>query len=137
VLEHSKRFFSARNKAAGLDENLTGSQFFTAGIVAGLANAAVSGPVEHIRIREHFSLGFQGDPLHPPQVSRRNRIKPGSTTGLGMLSRRFTQPTELRESIKVKSPPSPAKLVVTVCIFGRMKNSCSAKWLRRGSGEIN
>jgi len=51
VLEHSKRFFSARNKAAGLDENLTGLQFFTSGIAAGLANAAVSGPVEHIRIR--------------------------------------------------------------------------------------
>jgi len=51
MLEYSKRFFSARNKAAGLDEDLTGWQFFTGGVSAGLANAAVSGPVEHIRIR--------------------------------------------------------------------------------------
>jgi len=51
VLEYAKRFFASRNLAGGRSENLTGGQFFTSGVVAGLANGVVSGPVEHIRIR--------------------------------------------------------------------------------------
>lgn len=31
---------------------LTSTQLFTSGVFAGLANGVVSGPVEHIRIRE-------------------------------------------------------------------------------------
>jgi len=51
-LEYSKRLFSARNIASGVgDGSLTGSQYFASGIIAGLANSVVSGPVEHIRIR--------------------------------------------------------------------------------------
>ncbi|KAF9793220.1 mitochondrial carrier [Thelephora terrestris] len=51
-LEYSKRVFSSRNVASGTgDGSLTGSQFFASGVIAGLANSVVSGPVEHIRIR--------------------------------------------------------------------------------------
>lgn len=52
-LEYSKRLFTARNVASGVgDGPLTGSQYFASGVIAGLANSVVSGPVEHIRIRE-------------------------------------------------------------------------------------
>jgi len=51
-LEYSKRIFAARNIASGKgDGPLTGSQYFVSGVIAGLANSVVSGPVEHIRIR--------------------------------------------------------------------------------------
>ena len=51
-LEYSKRLFSARNVASGVgDGPLTGAQYFASGVIAGLANSVVSGPVEHIRIR--------------------------------------------------------------------------------------
>jgi len=51
-LEYSKRLFSARNIASGVgDGPLTGTQYFASGVIAGLANSVVSGPVEHIRIR--------------------------------------------------------------------------------------
>ncbi|KAG6831775.1 hypothetical protein H0H92_007927 [Tricholoma furcatifolium] len=55
ALEWTKRFFAEQNKRNGLGgpngSVLTGSQLFTAGVFAGLANGVVSGPVEHIRIR--------------------------------------------------------------------------------------
>jgi len=51
-LEYSKRLFSSRNVSSGIaDGSLTGSQYFASGVIAGLANSVVSGPVEHIRIR--------------------------------------------------------------------------------------
>lgn len=54
-LEYSKRIFAARNIASGKgDGPLTGSQYFVSGVIAGLANSVVSGPVEHIRIRRSF-----------------------------------------------------------------------------------
>lgn len=59
ALEYTKRFFAAENVARGIGgeggKTLTGSQLFTAGVAAGLANGVVSGPVEHIRIRECLS----------------------------------------------------------------------------------
>ncbi|KAL9711515.1 Mitochondrial carrier protein ymc2 [Leucoagaricus gongylophorus] len=55
ALEYTKRLFAARNVTRGTGgeggKTLTGSQLFSAGVVAGLANGFVSGPVEHIRIR--------------------------------------------------------------------------------------
>ncbi|KAJ7143415.1 mitochondrial carrier domain-containing protein [Mycena crocata] len=55
ALEYAKRHFSARNFAKGTGgeggATLSGDQIFTAGVLAGLANGFVSGPVEHIRIR--------------------------------------------------------------------------------------
>ncbi|KAJ7933850.1 mitochondrial carrier domain-containing protein [Mycena leptocephala] len=45
VLEYTKRYFAARNLPKA------GDQIFTAGVLAGVANGFVSGPVEHIRIR--------------------------------------------------------------------------------------
>lgn len=51
-LEYSKRIFSSRNIASGVsDGSLTGSQYWASGVIAGVANSVVSGPVEHIRIR--------------------------------------------------------------------------------------
>lgn len=56
ALEYTKRLFVARNITRGTGgqggKTLTGSQLLCAGIVAGLSNGIVSGPVEHIRIRE-------------------------------------------------------------------------------------
>ena len=49
-----KRFYTEQNIQKGVS-NLTGSQLVVSGVLAGLANGVVSGPVEHIRIRE-FSL---------------------------------------------------------------------------------
>ncbi|KAG5645442.1 hypothetical protein DXG03_006266 [Asterophora parasitica] len=55
ALEWTKRFFANQNRINGTGgvngSVLTGSQLFTAGVFAGLANGVVSGPVEHIRIR--------------------------------------------------------------------------------------
>lgn len=46
-----KRFYTEQNIQKGVS-NLTGSQLVVSGVLAGLANGVVSGPVEHIRIRE-------------------------------------------------------------------------------------
>ncbi|KAI0823417.1 mitochondrial carrier [Trametes gibbosa] len=55
ALEYSKRYFGRQNVLngrGGTDGMALGSgQLFAAGVFAGLANGAVSGPVEHIRIR--------------------------------------------------------------------------------------
>jgi solute carrier family 25 carnitine/acylcarnitine transporter 20/29 len=75
VLEYAKRIFTAQNLARGEGgeegKMLSGGQLVIAGVAAGLANGVVSGPVEHIRIRESrvmcmsnfrlltFSLGLQ------------------------------------------------------------------------------
>lgn len=56
ALEYVKRYFATQNFARGIGgeggKTLTDSQYFAAGVFAGLANGVVSGPVEHIRIRE-------------------------------------------------------------------------------------
>lgn len=50
-----KRLFAEHNAIRGTGgeggHNLNGTQLVTAGVLAGLANGVVSGPVEHIRIR--------------------------------------------------------------------------------------
>ncbi|EIN11461.1 mitochondrial carrier [Punctularia strigosozonata HHB-11173 SS5] len=55
VLEYTKRYFGQRNRANGTGGSdgmtLGAGQLFTAGVLAGIANGVVSGPVEHIRIR--------------------------------------------------------------------------------------
>ena len=67
VLEYVKRAFAERNLARGLggpDGKLLGAdQLMFAGIAAGLGNGFVSGPVEHIRIREFCRLPLQE--FHP------------------------------------------------------------------------
>lgn len=56
ALEYTKRFFASRNLLNGVGGEdglaLSASQLVVAGVAAGLANGVVSGPVEHIRIRE-------------------------------------------------------------------------------------
>lgn len=56
VLEYTKRYFSAQNLANGTGgeggKELGAGQLVAAGVFAGLANGVVSGPVEHIRIRD-------------------------------------------------------------------------------------
>lgn len=55
VLEYVKRLFAECNIRAGSGgpdgKTLTSSQLVAAGVLAGLGNGVVSGPVEHIRIR--------------------------------------------------------------------------------------
>ncbi|PWY99872.1 putative YMC1-protein of the mitochondrial carrier family [Testicularia cyperi] len=51
VVEALKRHFRAENVAAGRSPDLSYSQFYLAGGIAGVANSFVAGPVEHIRIR--------------------------------------------------------------------------------------
>ncbi|KAK7018834.1 mitochondrial carrier [Favolaschia claudopus] len=55
VLEYTKRYFAAQNVRGGLGgeggATLSGGQLFSAGVLAGIGNGVVSGPVEHIRIR--------------------------------------------------------------------------------------
>ena len=59
VLEYTKRYFAERNAVTGKGgkggKDLSGSQLVVAGVLAGLANGVVSGPVEHIRIRKWSS----------------------------------------------------------------------------------
>jgi solute carrier family 25 carnitine/acylcarnitine transporter 20/29 len=56
VLEASKRYFARQNihRGTGGDDGLllSGGQLAVGGVLAGLGNGVVSGPVEHIRIRE-------------------------------------------------------------------------------------
>ena len=56
ALEYAKRVFANQNIAAGRGGEggrlLTSQQLFISGVFAGLSNGVVSGPVEHIRIRE-------------------------------------------------------------------------------------
>jgi solute carrier family 25 carnitine/acylcarnitine transporter 20/29 len=89
-LEYSKRLFSARNVASGVgDGSLTGSQYFASGVIAGLANSVVSGPVEHIRIREYFFVQRMiGGSL--PSAASRIYASPSLNTGLQ------TQPDKAR-----------------------------------------
>ena len=58
ALEYTKRVFAdynLANRKGGEGGKILGTgQLFTAGVAAGLANGFVSGPVEHIRIREYF-----------------------------------------------------------------------------------
>lgn len=70
MLEYAKRFFAEKNAAAGQEhpESLSGGQFFIAGIGAGLMNGAVSGPVEHIRIRK--SNPSRAPSTHPHSFPR-------------------------------------------------------------------
>ncbi|KAI0066002.1 mitochondrial carrier [Artomyces pyxidatus] len=55
VLEYTKRHFAAQNTRKGHGgpdgKLLSSGQLITAGVLAGLGNGFVSGPVEHIRIR--------------------------------------------------------------------------------------
>jgi solute carrier family 25 (mitochondrial carnitine/acylcarnitine transporter), member 20/29 len=53
ALESTKRYLLEKNKASG-KTSLSDSQIALSGCVAGLANGLVSGPVEHIRIRQFF-----------------------------------------------------------------------------------
>jgi solute carrier family 25 (mitochondrial carnitine/acylcarnitine transporter), member 20/29 len=66
VLEYTKRYFTQQNISNGRGGEsgliLGGGQLFVAGVLAGLANGVVSGPVEHIRIRE------SGSDLHQSRV---------------------------------------------------------------------
>lgn len=59
ALEYTKRYFASQNLLKGTGgeggSTLGAGQLFTAGVLAGLANGGVSGPVEHIRIRESIS----------------------------------------------------------------------------------
>lgn len=58
AMEYSKRFFGQKNLESGVGGLnglvLSGPQLFASGVFAGLANGVVSGPVEHIRIREYL-----------------------------------------------------------------------------------
>lgn len=135
-LEYSKRLFSARNVASGTgDGSLTGSQYFASGVIAGLLNSVVSGPVEHIRIRKSFlfrddrrnvpfrlapQLRFTHLPF-PPQVCRPNPIKLDSMPVHGMRSRRYMAQTELPEFTRDKSRPCAVRLVDTEFTSGHMR----------------
>jgi solute carrier family 25 (mitochondrial carnitine/acylcarnitine transporter), member 20/29 len=72
VIEYMKRFYAERNLLNGVGgpggRNLNGGQLFVSGVLAGLANGFVSGPVEHIRIRTSSSYNFLAlffDTYHP------------------------------------------------------------------------
>ncbi|KAF4589265.1 mitochondrial carnitine/acylcarnitine carrier protein [Ophiocordyceps camponoti-floridani] len=47
----TRRWFQERNNSHEATPALTSTQNFTAGAIAGIANAALSGPIEHVRIR--------------------------------------------------------------------------------------
>lgn len=125
-LEYSKRVFSSRNVSSGIgDGSLTGSQYFASGVIAGLANSVVSGPVEHIRIREYILSEMIRLALRltrSPQVCRLNPIKHGCMLVHGMLARRSMPLTGSPEFTRAKSRHSAVKLADTVSISGRTRN---------------
>jgi solute carrier family 25 (mitochondrial carnitine/acylcarnitine transporter), member 20/29 len=56
VVEHLKRTFAERNARNGIiapkgGSSLTTGQLYASGVIAGVANSFVAGPVEHVRIR--------------------------------------------------------------------------------------
>lgn len=61
VLEYTKRYFADQNSYNGKGgpggKDLSAGQLVVAGVLAGLANGVVSGPVEHIRIRTQSIIG--------------------------------------------------------------------------------
>ncbi|KAF2827630.1 mitochondrial carrier protein-like protein [Ophiobolus disseminans] len=48
---YARRAFEARNVDAGKDAQLSYGQYYASGAFAGIANTALSSPIEHIRIR--------------------------------------------------------------------------------------
>jgi solute carrier family 25 (mitochondrial carnitine/acylcarnitine transporter), member 20/29 len=62
ALEWSKRIFAQQNLMHGTGgeggRTLSSDQLYLAGIFAGVANSAVSGPVEHIRISQASSFSL-------------------------------------------------------------------------------
>ena len=99
ILEYTKRYFAAQNLAdgeGGEGGRLLGvGQLATAGVLAGLGNGVVSGPVEHIRIREFYI------PSRPPhvfnallfcQACRPNRTQNQFTSALSMPFAKYMRP---------------------------------------------
>ncbi|OLL27094.1 putative mitochondrial carrier [Neolecta irregularis DAH-3] len=84
--EYMKRFFAANNNGAPMRP----SQFYLAGMAAGLANAALASPIEHVRIRLQTQSTFSG----PLDCIR----KIYSAYGLKGIFRGFF-PTAIRESL--------------------------------------
>ncbi|KAI9136280.1 mitochondrial carrier [Paraphysoderma sedebokerense] len=78
VLEHTKRWFGERAKKRSPTGDLTLSELYMSGAVAGLANSFVSGPVEHIRTRLQVQTSSSASgsiktgamPNHPFQLIR-------------------------------------------------------------------
>lgn len=112
-----KNYFTAANARAGKADpaSLTSSQLYLAGAGGGIVNSVVSGPVEHIRIRELCSdfidtfraplfffsrrrrftdSRFNRYNLDSPQVCKPKRRLPGRyiSTVLGTHVRRYTPP---------------------------------------------
>jgi hypothetical protein len=124
VLEYTKRQFATRNISAGRNEKLTGGQLFISGIAAGLANGFVSGPVEHIRIRESdFLLKFHDNNLLLfLQVCKRNRIRTAFMQVHWTQPKKFIRRMELLGFIKDKMLHLPERLVDMACTFGPTTN---------------
>ena len=99
ALEYSKRLFAAQNVRSGRggpDGAALGSgQLFVSGVFAGLANGVVSGPVEHIRIREHFSV------LPAPISAPSHTTAPAPATPVS---------TSRARRASIPRPPRPARV---------------------------
>ena len=78
----AKRHFLRRNEAKG-KTTLSDGQILLSGSVAGVANGFVSGPVEHIRIRERLFLSM---------ILARTRLENSICTRLGLQTQSATAP---------------------------------------------
>lgn len=105
MLEGTKRFFAHQNASrgrGGSDGKVLGpGQLVVAGALAGVANGVVSGPVEHIRIREHHPGHhtqvqeiLTDSPSAPLQDYRPNRLPIQHTMDHLTLSGKFREATE-------------------------------------------
>lgn len=146
VLEYTKRLFANQNVLNGRGgpdgKLLTSGQLVTAGVLAGIGNGFVSGPVEHIRIRASFSRLFlscalfvdvEASPLR--KGYRRNRTRTRSIAAPGTPLRRSVPRMVLRGFTKARTSPSSARPRGTVSTSGHMRNSYSARWHKRGLKE--
>jgi solute carrier family 25 carnitine/acylcarnitine transporter 20/29 len=81
ALEYAKRIFASQNLAVGRGgeggKSLTSQQLFISGVFAGVSNGVVSGPVEHIRIRESYDYSVPGNhPNFSPGLQTQSNTNP-------------------------------------------------------------
>lgn len=126
VLEASKRYFARQNilRGKGGDDGLllSGDQLLLGGVLAGLGNGVVSGPVEHIRIRKPSSLVHLRNCHIVHQGYKPSRISSLRTLVPLTPSRKFIRHTGLLESTKARRSPFSAKQPVTVFTSYHMKS---------------
>ncbi|GMM34679.1 organic acid transporter [Saccharomycopsis crataegensis] len=93
VNEYMKRYYTNKNEGSA-NKSLTLGQFYMCGIAAGFANAFLTSPIEHIRIRLQTQVSAEGALYKGPVDCIRKIYSASGTAGIF----RGLGPTLVRES---------------------------------------